>query len=80
MIKTTIGTSKTQQRAAIDETFCKAILFASSPDGETSQDSNAEKLIRIIQTKIGPNATALIQLDWIYAFNQEWHYISSKVN
>jgi hypothetical protein len=46
---------------AIDETFRRAILFASSPDGQTSPTTPCERLIRIIQAKTGPTAASLIQ-------------------
>jgi hypothetical protein len=46
---------------AIDETFRQAILFASSSDGVTAPIDPAERLLRIMQTKTGPTAAALIQ-------------------
>jgi hypothetical protein len=45
----------------LDETFRQAILFASSPDGESAPSTPSERLIRIMQTKTGPTAAALIQ-------------------
>jgi hypothetical protein len=42
----------------LDDTFRQAILFASSPDGETAPSSPSERLLRIMQTKTGPTTAA----------------------
>jgi hypothetical protein len=46
---------------AIDESFRQAILFASSPDGESHPTDPSSRLLRLVQAKTGPTAARLLQ-------------------